>query len=105
MINRELSQLGTGGAIRNSLNLFNSDHVLIMNGDSYIEFSVSNLIEFHNKHNADATILLSFKENSNEYGVVQVNKNNKIISFQEKVLTSNNILINAGVYYISKKTN
>ena len=43
LICREKAPLGTGGAIRHALPLLKSEQVLVLNGDSYIPFSVQAL--------------------------------------------------------------
>lgn len=45
----EASPLGTGGALRNALPLLDSDPVLVLNGDTYCEFSVEALLQARQK--------------------------------------------------------
>jgi len=103
LISKEQSPLGTGGAIRNALPLFGSDQVLVLNGDSYIDFSVKTLINFHISQRAEATILLSSGTQGKDFGNVELRKDFKIHSFQEKPQNTDARLINAGVYCLQKE--
>ena len=99
-ISVEKLTLGTGGAIRHALNLFQSDQVLVLNGDSYIAFSVKTLLHFHISWEAETTILLSSGTQGTDYGNVELDDSHRILSFQEKPQHSEGQLINAGVYCI-----
>ena len=98
LISFENLTLGTGGAIRHALKLFQSDQVLVLNGDSYIAFSVNSLMQFHISRHAETTILLSSGTRGADYGNVVLDDDNCILSFQEKPQLSEGKLINAGVY-------
>ena len=98
LISVEKLTLGTGGAIRHALKLFQSDQVLVLNGDSYIDFSIKNLLHFHISRNAETTILLSSGTRGLDYGNVVLNEDHQILSFMEKPQRSEGQLINAGVY-------
>ena len=98
LISFEKLNLGTGGAIRHAFNHFQSDQVLVLNGDSYIDFSVKSLINFHISRHAETTILLSSETRGTDYGNVVLDESHCILSFQEKPRLSEGQLINAGVY-------
>ena len=98
LISFEKLTLGTGGAIRHALHLFLSDQVLVLNGDSYIAFSVKTLLHFHISRQAETTILLSSGTQGTDYGNVELDGDHRILSFQEKLQHSEGQLINAGVY-------
>ena len=103
LISREEEPLGTGGAIRYAMYLFNSEQVLVLNGDSYIAFSVQSLLNFHNVQQADSTVLLSSATQGRDYGNVELGDNQQITSFQEKPENSKTQMINAGVYCLQKE--
>ena len=77
--------------------------MLVLNGDSYINFSVNGLLDFHISQKADATILLSSATHGREYGNVELAENKQILTFQEKPEDSRSQLINAGVYCPQKE--
>ena len=101
LISREDEPLGTGGAISHALPLFKSEKVLVLNGDSYIAFSVQSLLDFHQTRQADATLLLSSATQGNDYGHVVIGEDQKILAFEEKPENSSTQLINAGVYCLN----
>ena len=102
LISRETQPLGTGGAIRHALPLIKSKQILVLNGDSYIAFFLNNLLDFHNTHQAESTILLSTKTAGKDYGNVELDANYRVLSFQEKPKAALAPLINAGVYFIER---
>ena len=95
--------LGTGCAIRHALPLFKSEQVLVLNGDSYIAFSVQSLLDLHQARQADATVLLSSATQGKDYGNVELAEDQKILSFYEKPENLSTQLINAGVYCLNKE--
>ena len=95
--------LGTGGAIKNALALTDTDDVLILNGDSYVEVAIEDLLKFHKNKNALLTIVLKEVDNADRYGSIEIDDKKRIISFKEKSSAKKSALINAGMY-ISKRT-
>ena len=94
--------MGTGGAIRQSLNLVCSDPFLVFNGDSLIDVDICLLLEKHRQVGAEASLVLSSTTFGAEYGGALVNEKGLITSYSEKpVDETTNRLTNAGVYCIS----
>ena len=94
--------LGTGGAIKNVLEkniIDENENFMVLNGDTYVEFSYQDMIKQHVNNKTVLTMLLRKISDSKRYGVVKVN-NEKIISYNEKN-ESGEGLINAGVYIIN----
>ena len=99
----ETDQLGTGGAIKNALPLIENKFFIAMNGDSFCDVSLKSLIEFHQKNNADISIVISPADiERDDVGNIVIDKNNKIISFSEKTKKTPRHYINAGIYVINK---
>lgn len=95
--------LGTGGAIKNALPLTSSAQVLILNGDSYVEFDLAKLHEAHQAHNAVATIVVAKVDNINRYGSVQIDmQTTHILQFKEKGSVQGEGWINAGCYMMDR---
>jgi NDP-sugar pyrophosphorylase family protein len=94
--------LGTGGAIKNALKYTETDNVLVLNGDSFVEVDLYDFLKKHLQTNADMTIVLKELENSNRYGSVKIDEDNKITCFEEKKTGLSKGLINAGVYMIKE---
>ena len=95
----EDTPLGTGGAIKNA-ERFLDDTFVVFNGDIFSDLDLTDMIAFHRKHNARATIALTPVEDPTAYGVVETDSRGRIKRFIEKPsrerITSN--LINAGTY-------
>jgi D-glycero-alpha-D-manno-heptose 1-phosphate guanylyltransferase len=97
----ENKPLGTGGAIQKALSQVSSEYVLVMNGDSYIEFDLPSFLTAHREKNADATILFRSIPDASRYGLLKMD-GEKIIGFEEKKSSAKEGLINAGVYLFRK---
>ena len=94
--------LGTGGAVRNALSLTTSNHLLVLNGDSYFRLDLPYFLNTHHTQNAKATISLGSVENSSRYGSVKINEDGEIITFLEKSALTQPGLINTGIYIIER---
>ena len=97
----EHEPLGTGGAIQLALAQTTTENVLILNGDTLFKIKIPELLALHNKKNAECTLALKPMVHFNRYGVVELNKELRIISFKEKQFyDADNI--NGGVYILNK---
>ncbi|MBF0510830.1 MAG: glucose-1-phosphate adenylyltransferase [Candidatus Omnitrophica bacterium] len=81
--------LGTADAIYQNLNMvvdYAPKFVLVLAGDHVYKMDYRKLIEFHINNNADMTVacIMMPKSDSIHFGVVEVNKQNMVIGFQEK---------------------
>lgn len=90
--------LGTGGAIRHALPLIQSDHVLVLNGDSFTEFDGRSLL-----HSNRCQMLVAFVRSAGRYGFVEIGLNNQVVAFSEKGNSDLPGFINAGVYSLPTK--
>jgi len=95
--NIENEPLGTGGAVKSSLDLINSDEVFILNGDTIFEIPLTEMKLFDN---SKITIAVKKMENFDRYGIV-VFENNSVVEFKEKSFRKNGF-INGGIYLIRK---
>lgn len=93
--------LGTGGAIKKALALTNTEDALILNGDSYVEVDIEDLLKFHKNNNSLLTIVLKEVDNADRYGSIEIDDKNRIIAFKEKY-TKKSALINAGMYILKR---
>ena len=98
----EQEPLGTGGAIRLAIQKANSDNVLVANGDTLFKVNLNELYTFHKNNHADCTLALKPMDNFDRYGVVELNDQQKVISFKEKQYYQSG-LINGGIYLLNKK--
>ena len=95
---REPELLGTAGALRLALPLFESDSILVMNGDSYCEADLQGLYAWHSQKQAEATLLLTHLTNAERYGRVSLAADGRLLNFEEKARAAGPGWINAGVY-------
>ena len=101
-ISEESEPTGTGGAIILALSKISGDDVLVVNGDTLFKFNLDALAAKHSSQRATATLALKRMQNTDRYGVVEINEQGRIISFREKKFYSEG-LINGGIYLINKK--
>lgn len=93
--------LGTAGALRNIRGLKSKEDVLVLNGDSFLGCDLKQLIAFHKKMKAKATIALTVVSDTSRYGKVRLNKCGVITDFCEK--KPGRGYVNAGVYVINRE--
>ena len=100
----ETQQLGTGGAVKLALeqaDLSGADELLICNGDTFVDFSVS---EFANKSRVvGGGILTVHVEDSGRFGTVKRNELDCLDCFLEKHERCEPGEINAGWYYFGRE--
>jgi len=95
---KENEPLGTGGSIKHALDLLRLKHnasLLVFNGDTYIKPDLHAMLE---KNSEDITILGSFQNICDRYGVLKIS-NQQVVDFVEKEKGICNSYINAGCYF------
>lgn len=97
---RELEPLGTGGAVKNALNLLQDDFVLL-NGDSYTQFDLPAFVENHERKGRAVSMLVKKVHDTARYGSVTLGIDNTVTGFEEKRGVTN-AFINLGIYAITK---
>jgi dTDP-glucose pyrophosphorylase len=93
---KEDSPLGTAGAL-SLMHTKPSEPFLVTNGDLITNINFNELLKFHLKSNAIATMAVRLHELHHPYGVVKMN-GNAIIDIEEKPIYRTHI--NAGIYVI-----
>jgi len=96
----EKSLLGTGGAVRMALRYTSSDHVFIINGDTYFETDLQAMHNEHAVYQPEVTMALKPFRKADRYGTVGVD-GNQVISFQEKGEYETGY-INGGIYIVNR---
>jgi dTDP-glucose pyrophosphorylase len=91
---REKSQLGTAGAL-GLLNPLPDQPFVVTNGDVITDIRYGELLDFHIRHAASATMAVRMHEWQHPFGVVQT-QGIEIVGFEEKPVARSHI--NAGVY-------
>jgi len=96
---RENSPLGTAGAL-GLLTSFPDEPFIVTNGDVMTDIRYGEILDFHIRHEAVATMAVRAHEWQHPFGVVQT-EGIEIIGFEEKPIVRSNI--NAGVYVLDSK--
>jgi dTDP-glucose pyrophosphorylase len=94
---REQSPLGTAGALGLMIDK-PKQPFLVTNGDVLTDINYGDLLDFHARHQAMATMAVRIHEWQHPFGVVQT-RGLAIIGFEEKPVARTHI--NAGVYVLS----
>jgi D-glycero-alpha-D-manno-heptose 1-phosphate guanylyltransferase len=99
---REREPLGTGGALKLAEPIL-SDPILVLNGDSFVEWSLTAILELFTKRAAAAVIVLQAVPDVARYGSVTIDADGRVTEFVEKGTRTGAGLINAGVYLLRKE--
>ena len=97
---REDKPLGTAGGlglIKKELN----ETFLMMNGDVLTTLDFSDLVSYHKRNDAIATIALKKREVDIDFGVVELDNGNSIVGYNEKPKID--YLVSMGVYVFNPK--
>ena len=97
----EQEALGTGGAIKNAAPMINSDPLIVLNGDSFAQADLTQMVGYHASKRAQITIALTEVAEKNRFGSVNVDADGSILGFKEKGELGRG-LINAGIYVINR---
>jgi len=102
----ETSPLGTGGALKHA-ERFVDDTFLVLNGDSFFDIDLNQLVRFHETRKTEnkaclGTLALTTVPDTRHYGSVLLDAEDRIMSFTEKSTGQEAAqgLINAGVYVL-----
>ena len=101
IVNEEPEPLGTGGAVK-----FAEKHIVgnffVLNADIICSLNLGEMLRFHERKKAVATISLWPVENVSEFGVVDIRNDGAITKFVEKPKAEDapSDLINAGAYLL-----
>jgi dTDP-glucose pyrophosphorylase/predicted transcriptional regulator len=98
---KEKSPLGTAGSLA-SIGKLTSNPIIVTNGDVLADFDIEEMVSFHKKNKAFATMAVKNYEVKNPFGVIET-KGINILDFKEKPIKQE--YINAGIYIFDKKIN
>ena len=97
----EQSPLGTAGGVKNAERYLDSTFV-VLNGDIFTDLDIDDMLAFHRRKRAKATIALTLVDNPCAFGVVETDSDGRVRCFIEKPsldrVTSH--WINAGFYIL-----
>jgi NDP-sugar pyrophosphorylase family protein len=99
----EVSPLGTGGAVKKAAHDYlHDEEVLVVNGDTFFDLNLGDLVLFHQRHNGCVSIVLSKVNCAHDYGSVTIDDSGRITSFKEKTKTDHAYVF-AGYYLASRQ--
>lgn len=94
----EVSKLGTAGPLANIDSL--PEPVLVMNGDILAEIDYRALIGRHLESGADATVAVVRRDESVDFGVIEVDQAGMLVDYVEKPVTSH--ILSTGIYVLAE---
>ena len=94
--------LGTGGAIKRSMEFVTARNVLVMNGDTFFKVSFDKLLMVYQIKKSKMMLVLKELPDVSRYGSVSIDYNGKVTGFAEKGVSRGKGFVNGGVYYINK---
>ncbi|KYM88512.1 Mannose-1-phosphate guanyltransferase beta [Atta colombica] len=103
IFSHEPEPLGTAGplALAREYLCASDDPFFVLNSDIICEFPFKQLLEFHENHGKEGTIVVTKVEEPSKYGVVVYEEDGKIQNFVEKPQEFISNKINAGMYILN----
>ncbi len=94
--------LGTGGTLLKNRNFFDKDQILMIHCDNLSVFDINAFIAAHNSRPAKCEItMMTFKsDNPESCGIVELDNNQIVCGFHEKVHNPPGVLANGAVYIL-----
>lgn len=102
LFSEEKELMGTAGAIKNAEVLIRSNPFLVVNGDSFCEIDIKKFLYFHVEKKASISVALVSPGKEADYGIVALNDNKRVTSFNEKGKPDNKGFINTGIYFFNR---
>lgn len=100
---RELTPLGTGGAIVNALQHCTADSVTVLNGDTLFLADLAQLERFADSKGTQLAIVLRAVPDAGRYGAVETDNEGHITAFREKDPSAGAGNINGGIYRLQRR--
>jgi len=95
----ERRPLGTAGSFKNA-EKYLDDTILVMQGDTLTNFDLARVVAFHKESKAMITIALTPVKDPTSYGIAAIDKQGRIITFEEKPRRIFGNLANSGIYVL-----
>lgn len=94
---------GTANAIYQNIafvDRYDPEYVIILSGDHIYKMDYNEMLDFHKKKNADATIAVLDvpKEEASRFGIMITDDDNNIVDFEEKPKNPRSTLASMGIY-------
>lgn len=102
IFSEEKEPLGTGGALKNASSAIQGSSFLVMNGDSICPVDFAQFYSFHKQKKAILSLALARPQSGQDYGVIELDDDQRIITFREKQECSKTMFINGGIYFMQR---
>ena len=99
-------RLGALGDVNYAIDTKNiDDDIIVIAGDNLFEFSLYEPLDIFKKTVSNIVVLHDVRdlELAKQYGVVEI-KNNIVVNFEEKPISTKSTLVSTGIYLFPKKT-
>lgn len=100
-----IDDVGSADSVRINMEYYKvTDSVFGVQGDNIFDINLKDIVEFHKKKEALMTIALTSVERPEEYGLVELDRDQSIKGFIEKpkeVKVTGSVLVNTGLYMMS----
>jgi len=93
---------GTGGSIKTALLHTREENVIIINGDTFFQVYLNDLLSIHIQNLNDITMSLKPMQNIDRYGSVKVDGSGRILSLKKQSQNTPG-LIDGGVYIVNRR--
>lgn len=102
----EEKPLGTAGCLKKIFPEKIGSDILIISGDCMCDIDLGKVMKYHVAKKADATIVCKEVRNTDEYGTLCLDEENRVVGFCEKADKNHAVssLANCGIYILSEKT-
>lgn len=80
----EKDKLGTAGSVKNAQDLLGNEPFIVVGGDHVMTLNLREMFRFHQNNDADVTIGLLSIDDPREFGIADMDINNRILRFFEK---------------------
>jgi mannose-1-phosphate guanylyltransferase len=103
ILKNEVNLLGTAGTLLENLDFIGEDECMLVHADNYCLANFSDFISAHNQRPSGCLMtMMTFRTNMpSSCGIVDLNDNNVIIGFHEKVKSPPGNLANGAIYILS----
>lgn len=93
---------GTGGGIRLAMEQCHTEHILVLNGDSFFDVDLTTYAAQYNSCGSGGALALRKVGNAARYGTISLGSGQRISAFKEKDSIEKPGLINGGVYLLNR---
>ena len=100
---------GTADAIYQNISFLKNSHepyVIIASGDGVYKLDYNKVLEYHIQKKADITVVckeVQLGEDSERFGVIKMDKDGRIVEFDEKPIVASSNTISCGIYVIRRR--